>query len=134
MASGLETLDLALMHKHALTTLVLPRYSSGTQNWMIKRAETFFVEVIKPIEHAHRVAMEINAQLNRLNETLRQRTVDLTATNRQLQQEIVRRQALEEALKKSEQHYGQLLERSRLMQEQLRHLSHQLLPAQETGS
>ena len=55
----------------------------------------------------------------------------LAAANRELKQEIVRRQAVEEALKKSEQHYSQLLEQSRQMQEQLRHLSRQLLSAQE---
>jgi signal transduction histidine kinase len=38
---------------------------------------------------------------------------------------------VEEALKKSERHYGQLLEQSRQMQERLRFLSHQILSAQE---
>ena len=35
------------------------------------------------------------------------------------------------ASKKSEQHYGRLVERSRRMQEHLRRLSHEILPAQE---
>jgi signal transduction histidine kinase len=51
--------------------------------------------------------------------------------NRELRQEIVKRQAVEESLRKSEQHYSQLLEHSRHMQEQLRYLSHRLLLAQE---
>ncbi len=55
----------------------------------------------------------------------------LAAVNRELRGEIVRRQTVEEALKKSEQHQGDLLEQSRRMQEQLRHLSHQILHAQE---
>jgi signal transduction histidine kinase len=48
-----------------------------------------------------------------------------------LKQEITRRRAAEESLRKSEQHYGKLLEQSRRMQDQLRLLSRQLLSAQE---
>ena len=55
----------------------------------------------------------------------------LADTNLELSREIVRRQAVEKALKKSEQHQSRLLEQSRPMQEQLRHLSRQILPAQE---
>jgi two-component system sensor histidine kinase DegS len=131
MVIGLETMDLAMMHKQALTTLVTPRYASGTRDGMLKRAETFFVEAITPIENTHRAAMETNVQLQQLNEALRERTVELAATNRQLQREIVQRQAVEVALKQSQQHYDRLLKQSRLMQEQLRHLSHRLLMAQE---
>jgi len=131
MSIGLETLDLAMIHKQALTTLVTPHYASGTRDGMFKRAETFFVETITPIEKTHRAAMETNIQLEQLNHALRQRTVDLAATNRQLQQGIVRRQAVEAALKKSQRHYSRLLKQSRHMQEQLRHLSRQLLLAQE---
>src|SRR4029450_3491473 len=50
---------------------------------------------------------------------------------RRLKQEIAQRQLVEKALKRSEQHYGQLLKQSRVMQEQLRRLSHQILSAQE---
>jgi PAS domain S-box-containing protein len=60
-----------------------------------------------------------------------QRTDALTISNRELKLEIVRRQAVEEALRQSEQHQASLLDQSRHMQEQLRHLSHQLLQAQE---
>ncbi len=55
----------------------------------------------------------------------------LSVTNRKLRREIVRRQAVQKALKKSEQHQGRLLEQSRDMQEQLRRLSHRILQAQE---
>jgi signal transduction histidine kinase len=79
----------------------------------------------------HRAALETNGHLNQVNETLSQRTVERGAICRQLNHEIVRRKAAEEALAKSEQLYGLLLERSRQMQEHLRHLSHQVLFAQE---
>ena len=55
----------------------------------------------------------------------------LDASNRKLQQEITRRQTLEQSLHESEQHQSRLLEQSYHMQEQLRHLSHQILNAQE---
>lgn len=48
-----------------------------------------------------------------------------------LKREIVRRESVQEALTKSERHYGQLLERSRHMQEHLRRLSHEILSGQE---
>jgi signal transduction histidine kinase len=78
-----------------------------------------------------RIARETNIQLGQLNRTLRQRSVDLAASNRQLKQEIARRKLAEECLRKSEQHHAQVLEQSRHMQEQLRLLSRQLLSAQE---
>ena len=131
MDLGLETLDLARIHEQALIALVLPSCSPGARDGMIKRAEAFFAEAITPIEKTHRTALEANVRLSQLNRTLRRRTVDLAASNRQLKQEIARRKAVEEALKKSEQHYSQLLEQSRHMQEQLRHLSRQILSAQE---
>jgi signal transduction histidine kinase len=131
MALGLETLDLARFHEQALITLVLPGYAPGTRERMIRRAGTFFAEAITPIEKTHHAAQENNDQLARLNQTLIQRSVDLIASNRQLQLEIIQRKSVEESLKKSEQHYSRLLEQSRHMQEQLRLLSRQLLSAQE---
>jgi signal transduction histidine kinase len=55
----------------------------------------------------------------------------LSDSNRKLNREIAQRQVVEAALRKSEQHYSQLLEQSRDMQDQLRLLSRQVLSAQE---
>jgi signal transduction histidine kinase len=55
----------------------------------------------------------------------------MTASNRKLEAEIIRRQSVEAALKQSEQEQTRLLEQSRSMQEELRHLSRQVLQAQE---
>src|ERR1051325_1186696 len=131
LAIGLESLDLARIHKHAVVAVVGPHYSAGSRDGMIKRAETFFVEAIRPIEQTYRAVRETNVHLSQVNKTLHQRTVELAAANRQLKQQIIQRKTAEVALKKSQQHYSQLLEQSRRMQEQLRHLSHQLLIAQE---
>jgi signal transduction histidine kinase len=61
----------------------------------------------------------------------RQDAGQLAAANRRLKQEIALRQVAEESLKTSERHYTRLLAQSRQMQEQLRHLSPQILLAQE---
>lgn len=64
-------------------------------------------------------------------EATQRRAAVLTASNLKLQQEIARRLAKEKALKQSELLKSQLLEQSHAMQEQLRHLSRQILQAQE---
>lgn len=131
MTIGLQTLELARIHEQALIALVLPSDSPATRDAMVRKAGAFFAEAITPIERTHRSAREANAQLNQMIEKLSRRSVDLAASNRRLKQEIGQRKVAEEALRKSEQHYGQLLEQSRRMQEQLRLLSRQLLLAQE---
>src|SRR2546428_436237 len=118
MTIGIETLDLARIHEQALIKLVLPGYSSGTREAMVRRAGTFFAQAITPIERTHRLAQETNVQMARLNQTLLRRSVALAASNRQLKQEIAQRKSAEKALRKNQQHYGQLLEQSRRMQEQ----------------
>ena len=128
---GLETLDLARIHERALIKLVLPSHSPSMRDTMVLHAGMFFAEAVTPIEKTHRTAMEASVRLSRVNQMLRRRSVDLTATNRQLKLEIAQRKSAEEALKQGERHYGQLLQQSREMQEQLRRLSHQLLSAQE---
>jgi signal transduction histidine kinase len=98
---------------------------------MQKRARSFLLAALTPIENAHRTALENSGHLNRLNGRMRQRTTELAAAKRQLQREVVRRHTLKAALENSEQHYGQLLKRSRRQQEHLRRLSHEILSAQE---
>jgi signal transduction histidine kinase len=98
---------------------------------MVRRAGAFFAQAIIPLEKTHRAAQEINVHVSQLYHALRQRSGDLAASNRQLKREIAQRKSVEESLRKSEQHYGRLLEQSRRMQDQLRLLSHQLLLAQE---
>ena len=64
-------------------------------------------------------------------EAARRRLAVLTASNQKLEREIVRRQAVEDSLRKSEAQQRHLLEQSRHLQSQLRSLSHQILSAQE---
>ncbi len=124
---GLETLELARIHEKAITTLEL----SKSKNGFTRQAEIFFTEAITPIVETHRAARQSKIQLDRLNETLNRRTVELAATNRQLRHGIVRRKCVEAALKKSGEHYTRLLKDSLQLQEGLRQLTHQVLAAQE---
>ena len=55
----------------------------------------------------------------------------LAATNRHLEEEIVRRQVVETDLKNSERRTRQLLEQSRKLQKKMRRFSHQILLVQE---
>ena len=131
VALGLETLDLAKVHAQALTALVLPGGSFTSRERMIKRAKAFFLEAIAPIENTHRAALETGVRVDQLNQTLRQRTVESSASTRHLKQGIVQRQVVNQALKKSGKQHARLLAQSRRLREHLRHLTHEILSAQE---
>ena len=127
VALGLEMLELARIHERAFAALKL----SNSKNGLIKRAETFFIEAITPIVQTHRAARQSKTELNRLNQALTRRTLELAASNRQLQRGILRRKDVEAALKKSGRHYTRLLKDSLQLQEALRQLTHQVLASQE---
>ena len=131
VALGQGTLDLALIHEEALLAATLPIQSSADRERMIQRGGAFFASAILPMEETHRSALAANANLNRLNQALSRRTLDLAASNRKLKNEISRRRVMEQTLRQSEQHSSRLLGQSRRMQEQLRHLSRRVLSAQE---
>jgi signal transduction histidine kinase len=124
---GLETLELARIHERALVILKL----SGSRDGIAKRGEIFFTEAIIPIVETHRAARQSKIQLDRLNGMLGRRTIELAATNNQLQRGIIRRKSMETALKKSGEHYTKLLKESLQLQQGLRQLAHQVLAAQE---
>ncbi len=126
VAIGLETLDLARIHERAFAALGPPQTKRRS-----KQAEIFFAEAMTPIVETHRAARKSRLELDRLTETLDERTADLAATNRQLQRGITRRKSVEAALKKSGVHYSKLLKDSLHLQAGLRQLTHQVLAAQE---
>ena len=131
LTAGLQTLDIAKLHEQILVNKVLPGSPANKRGALIRQAGTFFTEAITPIEKIHRGTREAAVHLNEIVEMLSQRTVELAASNVELQEEIATRKAVETALKKSEHHYSELLARSELLQEQLRQLSRQILSAQE---
>jgi signal transduction histidine kinase len=131
LTAGMQTLDIAKLHEQILVTRALPGIPPGKRVGLIRQAGAFFTEAITPIEKIHHTAHEAALHLNKIVEMLSQRTVELAASNLELKQEIVQRKAVEVALKKSEHHYGELLEQSDRLQNQLRQLSRQTLLAQE---
>ena len=64
-------------------------------------------------------------------EKVQRRLAVMTATNKRLEREMVRRLKIEDALKASQQTAIQLLSQSQQLQEQQRHLSRQIIVAQE---
>lgn len=131
VALGLETLDVVLIHEKVLIKQSLNADSPALKNRIIKRAGQFFADVITPLEEGHRVALEANIQLSRMNEALSQRTRDITRSNQQLKKEIARRKVVEATLLRSEQQSRTLLSQSQLLQEKLRRLSRRVLLVQE---
>jgi signal transduction histidine kinase len=105
--------------------------SARATDGKIARAAPFLIAALRPFANTQHAAVEHNGHLKRLRGTMRRRTVDLTDAKRQLKRESIRRKTLEDALRRSEEHYGQLLDRSHRMQEHLRRLSHEILFVQE---
>jgi PAS domain S-box-containing protein len=79
---------------------------------------------------ACRVAITDITALRQAQET-RRRLEAVSALNAEMEREIARRQAVEEALRESESHQRDLLEQSRHMQAQLQAMSHRLLQVRE---
>ena len=108
LAAGLDRLDLVKIHERAL--IGLPAASLHHRG----KAAGFLAKALTPIGKA------------------RLRNGELATAQRQLQREIGRREAAQDALKRSERHYRELLGKSRRIQEHLRRLSHEILSAQES--
>ncbi len=131
MAQGLETLDLAAIHGDALIELMPLNCTRTVRDKTVKIAGIFFLDVISPIEKTHRGMVENNLQLKRSNDSLQQRTVQLTTANKSLKVQVALTKSAERSLLQSERNHRVLLKEARQMQLRLRHLSHQVLSAQE---
>jgi signal transduction histidine kinase len=131
VALGLETLDVAEFHEQALMTVASPGGSSRARQKKIERAKSFFAATIVPIEKTHRAALKADVRVNQLTQTLRRRTVESSASTRRLKRSIIQRRMVEESLKKSGDHHTHLLAESRRLQKHLRHLTREILSAQE---
>ena len=129
--TGLEILDIARIHEIAIASLILPTYTPETSGVLLGRASAFFAEVLVPIEKTHRGAAEANIHLNHTIRALGQRTHELAESVKELKLEILQRTVAEEALKINELTTSALLTKSLVMQDELRHLSRQLLSVQE---
>jgi len=131
LTMGLGILDMARIHEEALIALVGPNCPSQTRKKIMAKAEAFFVETLIPIETTHIAATESKIKRNRTHEELDKSARALSNSNLKLKNEVVKRKAVEQALRKSKEHYGLLLDESRTMQNRLRELSQQVLKAHE---
>ncbi len=128
---GLTTLNVAQIHEQALTTLLARGGSAGTRQRTLQRAKIFLAAAMTPIEQTPRAAPVAGDRMNQLNQSLRQRTAELTASTRHMQQDILQHQATEKALKQSGKRRARLLANSRRRQTHLRKRTHKILRAQE---
>ncbi len=79
---------------------------------------------------AFRIAVSDITSL-KLAQEAHQRLEILTATNLELKNEIIKREAIEESLRKSEENKTQLLDKAQRLQEQLRGFSHRIIETRE---
>lgn len=114
---GVGTLTLARIHQRAAG-------SDGHTAASVARQDSFFAKAVAPIEEANCGAPQAVAESKRLAAALRRRTDELATARSSLA-------ALHEKLATSERHHGELLARSRLMEQRMRRLSHKLLSVQE---
>jgi signal transduction histidine kinase len=131
IAAGLPALHLAKLHEHILVTLILPRCKASRRRGVIKRAGAFLGVALTQSRGDDPDSQWAGRILEKAVKALSQRTVELAASNRELELEIVRRKASEAALKESQMQQAESMKRSRVLQEQMRSLSRQLLSAHE---
>lgn len=124
-------MELVALHEGALSLDILPVHPEGKRHTLLKKAGGFFAAVVAESEKPSSNARQVTLYLKRVIGILSQRTVELASTNQELNLEILRRKAAEEALKTSERHFAKALEQSDILKEQLRRLSRQVLNAQE---
>ncbi len=128
---GLETLDVARIHRQALLDLNLPKGPSKAKAETIERAETFFAETIFPIEKTHPAARRADIRVRELTEQLRIRGEQSSDVKKRLEKNVTRRRAAEAELKKSGQHQDDLLGDFRSRSELLRRRMNEMLSDQE---
>jgi len=127
VALGLETLELAEIHRSAIAALGI---SKGRGD-LHKLAECFFAEATTPIVVLHSAACRNTRKLNQLKRALRERTSALSQARRTLRHNVVKRRSTEAALKANSRHCGDLLRESNLVRDGLRLLARKVLKAQE---
>lgn len=128
---GVEALALARIHEGAVLSLLIPKDATAASLLLVARAGVFFAEALTPIEETHRGALDSTSRLNQLIDALDQQKIDLAASNEQLRTEVLHRHSVEETLRTSQFASSQLLSKSLENQEELRHLSRQILTVQE---
>ncbi len=124
---GVETLDLARIHEHALTTLKITDYKTKQG----RRAGIFFTEANTLIEETHHAVRQGRLQVGRLTNALGRCTEELATSKQRVQRGAARRKVMADDFEKSGKDHDRSLEESLGLQKRLRLLTHRILAAQE---
>lgn len=127
---GLDTLALARIHRRA-AVISLSRVSSNGSNKYEQKMEAFFAKAIIPIAVAHASSPQDKLRWVALTETLRTRAGELAVSKRELEWGIAGRKLSEIALLKKTRHHSRLMKESRLLDANLRRLTHHVISARE---
>jgi len=131
IAGGYGVLDMARVHQASLEKLLRPARQPVDHGKALCTAETFFLDSLSPFEATHRGFRETNQKLQQAVATLERRNQELGIMNRRLKAEARDRQKSQRALRKSAVFYRALFRQARAMEENLRHLSNQIVHVQE---
>ncbi len=128
MCGGLEVADVIRMHHQALVEGVLPDGQPGISERFASALDSFLLVAISPFRmEGNGVSGMRERRLGRWME----HNEALALRNSQLEEEIASHQKAEAAMQERKDHYFQLYQNARAMEENLRDLSAQVLSAQE---
>jgi two-component system sensor histidine kinase DegS len=131
VACGLGPRDLVAVHERAMITLAPKLDLADVRGGPIKRAGLFLTSAMIPLESAQRTTRTAIRNLGQRNATLRLHTAALARGNRRLAREVARREAGEATIIRGQEKFRALFLESQIMQKKLRHLTRQILSAQE---
>lgn len=124
---GLETLDLATLHAHALQTQDAIAAPSAQKRTLQKRSRAFFAECNYEIEKIRPARVAATLQIEALTALVKQHRSDLRDARRLLAKERTRSVSLEKNLGKSQAYAVSLGNQSRQLQKQMSLLSRRSL-------
>ena len=110
---GFGVLDMVRLHQEALVAVVASTAAPVATVRLAKAVETFLMEALSPFEAAHRGFRDACQRLRELNDALAERNQQLAATNLRLEEQIVARQAAQEAVEESELKFRSVVESAR---------------------
>jgi len=128
MTAGVSVSDLIRLHHQALADGLLPVGESAVPDGFASALDSFLLGALSSFEVSnHRAAGARDSRLGTRMEQLE----EIAMLNADLQEEIFDLQRDQVALQESKDHYFQLYQNARAMEENLRELSAQVLTAQE---
>lgn len=126
-AAASQAMFRKLKVKHKVRYEDLPLESDGGRHYEVEVVANLYTENNRPVIQCN--IRDITAR--KRAELAQRRLAGLTAANKQANQEIARRRLVEAFLRESEQSQTRLLTESRALHGELRHLTRQIITAQE---